>query len=79
MAETYTPTVEDACWYYVEGRLSIHDGFEAADEAQFYRMIASVRSDTLREVAEEILAAERRYSSELASWLRARAAEIRER
>jgi len=38
----YTPTVEDVRSYYVEGRLSMHDGFEFTDEAQFDRWLAAV-------------------------------------
>lgn len=58
MTDDYTPTTSEVCDYYVEGRLSKHDGFEVAQDRQFFRWLAAhdaeVRKGEREKVAREI-------------------------
>lgn len=75
MADDYTPTTEEVRRYYVEGRLSAHDGSEPASSAQFERwqdaFVESIRERIAQDIEALVLPND---SSPAADWFRTRAA-----
>ncbi len=51
----YTPKTENVASYYVEGRLSMHDGFQPAEEEDFYRWLAEHDAEVAKSTEERII------------------------